>query len=81
MKQKKTKSIYKINQYSITMLGKNHKKHLAIAILTKETQAIKRNNLTPVQNTIQPNKVMYYTTASEMKHAQKQQNKNKRKWY
>lgn len=55
---------YIINEYNIKGLGKNRKKHISIAILEKESQAIARNN--ELESNIQQysrisGKVMYAT--------------------
>ena len=42
----RTKSIYKINQYSLNTRAKHYKKHVTPALELKETGGIKRNNLT-----------------------------------
>ena len=75
-------SKYSVNQYSVNALGKNRKKHLAIAILTKESQAIARNNNEKDNSYKITNdyKITYYTDYRAMKHLQGKTTKKRRRY-
>lgn len=77
---------YVVNKYWCKALGKNHKKHLSIAIIEKESQGIAKNNDATSNEYIDStnNKILRYTDYASMRYIQKQQEKKKQKkrtWY
>lgn len=81
---------YVVNKYWTNALGKNHKKHLSIAIMEKESQGIAKNNDSTPNEYIDSNynKILRYTSVEYIKQLRKKakdnqpkSNKKKRTWY
>ena len=72
---------YIVNKYWICKLGKNHKKHLSIAIIEKESQGIAKNNDAQGNDYIDSNynKILRYTSYDYKRQVEKAQEKKKSK--